>query len=164
MNDLNQVSVIGRLTRDQELKYTQSGTAVMSLSIAVNRSVKQGEQWVDVPSYFDVSVWGKQAETLNQFLHKGKQIGVMGHLEQQRWQTDGQNRSRVIINADSVQLLGSPQDNPNGARNSGYQHPNQIPPQMQALQNAGLVNQSQYAQQYQQQNYGQQDFPEQIPF
>lgn len=169
MNDLNQVSVIGRLTRDQELKYTQSGTAVMSLSIAVNRSVKQGEQWVDVPSYFDVSVWGKQAETLNQFLHKGKQIGVMGHLEQQRWQAqDGSNRSRVVIMAENVQLLGGNEQNgqprQQNYQNQNYQQPNQTPPQMQALQNAGLVNQSQYAQQYQQQNYGQQDFPEQIPF
>ena len=161
MNDLNSVIVIGRLTKDQEMKYTQNGSAVMSLSIAVNRSYKQGEQWVNSASYFDVSVWGKMAETLNQYLHKGKQVCVSGHLEQQRWQAqDGSNRSRIVIMAENVQLLGDPQNN--GARNQ-QQNYQQTPPPVQALQNAGLANQSSYAQQYQQQNYGQQDFPEQIP-
>ena len=125
MNDLNFVSVIGRLTKDPELKYTQSGTAILGLSIAVNRSQKQGNEWKDVASFFDVSVWGKQAENLNQYLHKGKQIGVAGHLEQQRWQSqDGSNRSRVVIMAENIQLLGGNESNQNNQgynQNQGYQ-------------------------------------------
>ena len=120
MNDLNFVSIIGRLTKEPELKYTQSGTAVLGLSVAVNRSQKQGNEWKDVASFFDVSVWGKQAETLNQYLHKGKQIGVAGHLEQQRWTgADGSNRSKVLIMAESVQLLGG------NEQKSGQQAPQQ---------------------------------------
>ena len=104
--DLNSVALVGRLTRDPEVKYTTSGVAKMSLSIAVNRSVKDNGQWKQEASFFDVMFWGKQAEALNQFLFKGKQIGVTGKLEQQRWTTQEGNKSRIIINADSIQLLG----------------------------------------------------------
>lgn len=140
MQDLNFVSIIGRLTKDPELKYTQSGTAILGLSIAVNRIQKQGNEWKDVASFFEVSLFGKQAETLNQYLHRGKQIGVAGHLEQQRWQSqDGSNRSKVVIMAENIQLLG-------GNEQGGSQ-------KQQPQQN------------YQQQNYQQgNDFPEEIPF
>lgn len=112
--DLNSVSLVGRLTRDPEVKYTTSGAAKMSLSIAVNRSVKDNGQWKQEASFFDVVFWGKQAEALNQYLFKGKQIGVTGKLEQQRWTTQEGNKSRIIINADSIQLLGGGQENGGG--------------------------------------------------
>ncbi len=105
-NDINQVVLIGRLTRDAELKYTNSGTAVSHLGLAVNRRRKVGDNWTDEASFFDVVVWGRSAESLNQYLTKGKQIGVMGELRQNRWEQDGQNRSRVEIVANNIQLLG----------------------------------------------------------
>jgi single-strand DNA-binding protein len=106
MADLNHVVLIGRLTRDAELKYTANGQAVCKFSVAVNRRRKSGEQWVDEPNFFDVVLWGRQGETLNQYLVKGKQVGVEGELRQDRWEQDGQNRSRVEIVAGNLQLLG----------------------------------------------------------
>jgi single-strand DNA-binding protein len=106
MADLNHVTLIGRLTRDAELKYTASGQAVCKFSVAVNRRKKSGDQWVDEPSFFDIVLWGKQGESLNQYLVKGKQVGVEGELRQDRWEQDGQNRSKVEIVANNLQLLG----------------------------------------------------------
>jgi single-strand DNA-binding protein len=106
MVDLNHVVLIGRLTRDAELKYTSSGQAVCKFSIAVNRRKKSGDQWVDEPNFFDIVLWGRQGETLNQYLVKGKLVGVDGELRQDRWEQDGQNRSKVEIVAANIQLLG----------------------------------------------------------
>jgi single-strand DNA-binding protein len=106
MTDLNQVTLIGRLTRDSELKYTAGGVAVCKFSIAVNRSRKVNDRWEDEANFFDVVLFGKQGEVLNQYLLKGKQVGIDGELRQERWEKDGQNRSRVEIAANSVQLLG----------------------------------------------------------
>lgn len=106
MADINNVVLVGRLTRDAELKYTTSGQAVCKFSIAVNRRRKNGEQWEDEANFFDVVLWGRQGEALGQYLLKGKTIGVEGELRQDRWQQDGQNRSKVEIVADNIQLLG----------------------------------------------------------
>ncbi|MDR1363459.1 MAG: single-stranded DNA-binding protein [Spirochaetaceae bacterium] len=106
MMDLNHVSLIGRLTRDAEYKVLPSGQAVCNFSIAVNRRRKNGDSWEDEANYFDIVLWGKQADSLNRYLIKGKQIGVDGELRQDRWQQDGQNRSKVVISAINVQLLG----------------------------------------------------------
>jgi len=106
MADVNHVVLIGRLTRDAELKYTSGGQAVCKFSIAVNRRKKNGDQWEDEANFFDIVLWGKQGESLQSYLVKGKMIGVDGELRQDRWQQDGQNRSKVEIIANYVQLLG----------------------------------------------------------
>jgi single-strand DNA-binding protein len=106
MADLNHVVLIGRLTRDAELKYTANGQAVSKFSIAVNRRRKNGDQWVDEANFFDIVVWGRQGESLNQYLIKGKLVGIDGELRQDRWEQDGQNRSKVEIVANNLQLLG----------------------------------------------------------
>ena len=109
MTDLNHVIEIGRLTRDiseRDFAYTTGGTARLNLSIAVNRSEKRGGEWADKVSFFDVTVWGKTAENIKPYMHKGKQIAVDGYLDQQRWEKDGVKYSKVVIIADSVQLLG----------------------------------------------------------
>ena len=146
MTDMNHVFLIGRLTRDigaDERSFGYVGNekvARASVSIAVNRSKKEGDQWVDEVSYFDVSIWGKTAENLKQYLVKGQQIAVDGALKQERWQKDGQNFSRVTINAITVQLLG-------GKNNEQNQQPRKS---FTPKQN----------QQYDDNN----GFPEQIPF
>jgi single-strand DNA-binding protein len=94
------------LTRDAELKYTAGGQAVCKFSIAVNRRKKSGDQWVDEANFFDIVLWGRQGESLNQYLLKGKQVGIEGELRQDRWEQDGQNRSKVEIVANHLQLLG----------------------------------------------------------
>ena len=106
MADLNHVSLIGRLTRDAELKYTATGQAVCKFSVAVNRRKKNGDQWEDEANFFDIVIWGRQGESLHPYLVKGKMVGIDGELRQDRWQQDGQNRSKVEIIANYLQLLG----------------------------------------------------------
>lgn len=109
MADINHVILIGRLTRDAELKYTSGGMAVCKFDIAVNKKRKQGEQYIDEVSYIPIVLWGKSGEALNQYLVKGKQVAVEGELHQNRWEQDGQSRSKIEINANNVQLLGGNQ-------------------------------------------------------
>jgi len=119
MADLNRVTLVGRLTRDAELKSISTGTAVCKFGIAVNRAIKSGDEWKEEASFFDVVLWGRRGEALHQYLTKGKTVGVDGELRQDRWQQDGQNRSRVEIVASNIQLLGG---NPgaSGGGGSGY--------------------------------------------
>ena len=114
MRDINSVVLVGRLTKDAALKYTSGGTAISSFSIAVNRSVKSGDEWKDEASFFDVSYLGKAAEGVNKYLTKGQQVALEGELRQDRWEQDGQTRSKVVVNASNVRLVGSA-DSPNHA-------------------------------------------------
>ncbi len=107
MADLAVAVIVGRLTRDAELKYTNSGQAVCHFSVATSSRHKKGDQWVDESSFWDVDLWGKQGESINQYLTKGKLVAVEGAMRQDRWEQDGQTRSKVLISANSVQLLGS---------------------------------------------------------
>ena len=116
--DINHVVLVGRLTRDAELKSIASGQAVCKFSIAVNRSKKNGEQWEDEPNFFDVVLWGRRGEALHQYLNKGKLVGVDGELRQDRWQQEGQNRSKVEIVANNIQLLGG--GSGGGGSSGGY--------------------------------------------
>jgi single-strand DNA-binding protein len=109
MTDINRVVLIGRLTRDAETKFTQAGQAVCKFSIAVNRKRKVGEQWEEEASFFDAVLWGRQAEGLNQYLIKGKQVAIDGELRQDRWEQDGQKRSKVEIYVNNLELLGGGQ-------------------------------------------------------
>jgi single-strand DNA-binding protein len=106
MADINQVVLIGRLTRDVELKYTNTGFAIANLSLAVNRRVKRDDTWQDEGNFFNCVLIGKRAEALAQYLVKGKQVGIQGELRQDRWEQDGQPRSRVEIFINDIQLLG----------------------------------------------------------
>ena len=107
MADINHVVLVGRLTRDAELKYTNSGLAIAKFSLAINRRSKKGDTWQDEANFFDAVFMGKGAEAVAQYLTKGKQIGIQGELRQDRWEQDGQKRSRVEIFVNSLQLLGS---------------------------------------------------------
>ena len=124
MADINHVVVVGRLTRDAELKYTNSGYAVSKVSIAVNQRRKVNDQWTDEVSFFDVVIWGKTAESLKDYLLKGKQIGVEGRLRQNRWEQEGKQRSRVEIVSSNIQLLGGNRTNtaqvPETSSNGGF--------------------------------------------
>ena len=112
MADINHVTLVGRLTRDAELKYTNSGQAVSNISLAVNQRRRRDDQWVDEAHFFDCVVWGRTAEVLNQYLVKGKQIGIEGQLRQNRWEQEGRTRSRVEISVNNIQLLGGRNDLP----------------------------------------------------
>ena len=172
MTDINSVTIVGRLTRDlngsdqREYAFTPNGQARANISIAVNRSRKQGDQWVEEPHYFDVTIWGKSAENLLPYLKKGTRVGVEGYLKQDRWQdkTTGQTRSRVTIVANNIQLLGGNTGN-NGAQAAGGYTPRLQPQQ----QNSFAPAPSQDFPPYEEQSFGgpgpnDGGFPEDIPF
>jgi single-strand DNA-binding protein len=108
-NNINRVVLTGNLTKDPELRHTPSGTSVCTLRIAVNSRTKDAQgNWGDKPNYFDVTVWGNQAESCSQFLSKGRPVGVDGRLDWREWEAqDGSKRQAVEIIADNVQFLGS---------------------------------------------------------
>jgi single-strand DNA-binding protein len=113
--DINHVVLVGRLTRDPELAHTPSGTPVLRLGLAVNgRQKDELGNWVDKPNFFDVKVFGGQAEMLSQHLAKGRRIGVDGRLDWSSWETDGQKRTKVEVVAQSVQFLDSRGDGEGG--------------------------------------------------
>ena len=106
MSDVNNVVLIGRLTRDATLRSTTGGTSVAKFSIAVNKKRKSGDTFKDEAQFFDITIWGKLAESLNSYLTKGKLIAVTGELTQERWSgDDGQNHSKVSVTASTIQLL-----------------------------------------------------------
>lgn len=127
MTDLNHVVLIGRLTRDlgsdeRDFGYLPNGQARANVSIAVNRSKKQGDEWIDEVSYFEVAIFGKTAENLKPYLLKGKQICVDGHLKQDRWKDQqGNNRSKISIVAENVQLLGGKSEDTTQNAGGNYQ-------------------------------------------
>lgn len=103
---INQVILMGNLTRDPELRTTPSGQSVCSFSLAVNRSW-QGQDGTqqDAVDYFDITAWGKLGELVNQYLSKGRKCLVQGRLSQRSWEQDGQKRSKVEVVANDVTFL-----------------------------------------------------------
>jgi single-strand DNA-binding protein len=110
---MNQVSMIGRLTRDPEMNYTQSGKAVANFTLAVDRRFKRdGEPDAD---FFRVTLWGKTAEVASQYLAKGKQVGISGSIHINRYTNkDGEERQSVDINGQSMTFCGSRSDGGGG--------------------------------------------------
>ncbi|HSX21328.1 MAG TPA: single-stranded DNA-binding protein [Gaiellaceae bacterium] len=124
MANINRVVLVGNLTKDPELRTTPSGTSVCKLRVAVNTRQKDSStgEWGDKPNYFDVTVWGNQAESCAQYLSKGRPIGVDGRLDWREWDAqDGTKRQAVEIIADTVQFLGSRGDNPAAGGDGGNQ-------------------------------------------
>jgi single-strand DNA-binding protein len=119
--DINRVTLVGRLTRDPELRHIPSGTAVLELGLAVNgRQQDESGNWVDKPNFFDVKVYGRQAETLAQHLQKGRRVGIDGRLDWRSWEAqDGSKRSKVDVVAQNVQFLDSRGDGEGGG-GGGY--------------------------------------------
>jgi single-strand DNA-binding protein len=113
MKDVNSVVLIGRLTRDAEMKYTSGGLSICNMAIAVNRNVKHGEKWEDEPNFFDIVMFGKQGEAVKEYLVKGKRIGIQGELHQEQWEQDGQKRSKVKVIASNINLLDGGQKKEN---------------------------------------------------
>ena len=118
--NINRVVLTGNLTRDPELRNTNSGTSVCSLRVAVNTRKKDPStgEWGEKANYFDVTVWGAQAENCAQYLQKGRPIAVDGRLEWREWQEKetGNKCQSIDIIADSVQFLGSRDGGENGGR------------------------------------------------
>ncbi len=110
MANLNKVQIIGKVTRDPEVKFTPKGTAVCEISIAVNRWVagKDGERGKEEVTYLNSTVWGKQAEFVGEYVRKGREVYLEGRLEIQTWndkQTDAKRQKMVIV-CENIQPLG----------------------------------------------------------
>jgi single-strand DNA-binding protein len=126
--NINRVVMTGNLTRDPELRATNSGMSVCSLRLAVNtRRRSQTGDWEDKPNYFDVTVWGAQGENCARFLTKGRPVAIDGRLEWREWtdRDSGQRRQAIDIIADSVQFLGGRDDAGPGAGN-GFSGPRDV--------------------------------------
>jgi len=116
MANLNKVFLIGNLTRDPELRYIPSGAAVASFGMAANRNylTQTGEKKQEV-CFVRIVVWGRQAETCNQYLTKGSPVFVEGRLQYRAWESEGQKRSTLEVKADRVQFLGRPRSSEEGS-------------------------------------------------
>ncbi|MFH0738384.1 MAG: single-stranded DNA-binding protein [Candidatus Omnitrophota bacterium] len=110
MASFNKVLLMGNLTKDPELRYTPQGTAVVNLRLAVNRKFKDRNQELKEEVCFVTAVvWDKQAETCNQYLHKGSPLFVEGRLQSRSWEDNsGQKRSVIEVRVERVQFLGAP--------------------------------------------------------
>ncbi|HSX08007.1 MAG TPA: single-stranded DNA-binding protein [Candidatus Saccharimonadales bacterium] len=105
---LNQVILMGNLTRDPELRQTPSGQQVCSFSLALNRSYKdQSGEWQEATDYIDVVAWGPLGERVAQYLSKGRRALVQGRLQSRSWEQEGQKRSKVEVLASDVTFLDS---------------------------------------------------------
>lgn len=106
MNDITSFLVVGRLTRDAGMKYTNSGSPMVSFSVASNYSKKQADSYESKVSFFDFVIFGNRASGLHRYLTKGQQVVVSGELRQERWDKDGEARSKVSFHVDDIQLVG----------------------------------------------------------
>jgi single-strand DNA-binding protein len=132
MASYNRVLLMGNLTRNPEIRYTPSGTAVADLGLAVNENFKnKAGETVEQTCFVDVVVWGRQAETAAEYLHKGSPVFVEGRLQLDQWESqEGEKRSKLRVRADRVQFLGSPGKNSEFAEtpaDSAPQTPNVTP-------------------------------------
>lgn len=109
---MNKVVLIGNLTRDIELRYTQSGYCVGNSGIAITRKFKNAQgQAVEETCFIDLKFFGRTAEVANQYLRKGSKLAVEGRLKLEQWQDQsGQNRSKHVVEVESLEMLGSPQN------------------------------------------------------
>jgi single-strand DNA-binding protein len=107
MASFNRVILVGNLTRDPELRYIPSGTAVTDIGLAVNDRIKRGDQWVDEATFIDITLWGRTAEIVNEYCSKGSPILIEGRLKLDRWEKEGQKHSKLKVVGDRIQLLGS---------------------------------------------------------
>ena len=135
--DLNNYSCTARLTKDNEMRYTNAGMAICSFSIATNQRKKQDGEWKEVAIFFECTMFGKQAESVSPYLMKGQQVAINGSLDEDKWQdkTTGQQRSKIKILVSSLTLIGS-SNNDKGSQNARQ-------PQRQQTNGYGQQNQAQ---------------------
>ena len=133
MPNLNKIQLMGNLTRDPELKHTPKGTAVADIGLAVNRIGKDDAgQRTEETTFVDVTFWGRTAETVAQYMSKGRPLYVEGRLKMDAWQDKetGQNRSKLKVIGETFQFLGGREEAP-----ANYQAPS-APSQPQQTQQA----------------------------
>ena len=118
---INRVELVGNLTREIELRRTQSGTAVMSMGLAVNNRRRNGQtgEWEDEPCFVDLVMFGDRAEKISGYLDKGDKIAVDGRLRYSTWERDGQRRSKLEVVVDDIEFMS--RKGSQGGAQGGYQ-------------------------------------------
>ncbi len=108
MRSYNRVILVGTLTRDVDLQYTQSNLAVTDIGLAVNdrRKNNQTGEWIDETTFVDITLWGRTAEVAGEYLSKGSPVMIEGRLKLDSWETDGQKRSKLRVVGEKLLMLG----------------------------------------------------------
>lgn len=121
MASYNRVVLLGNLTRDPELRYIPSGTAVAEIGLAVNRRFKNPSgEWVDETTFVDVTLWGRTAEVASEYLTKGRPVLIEGRLKLDTWETnDGQKRSKLRVIGEQMHMLGRAGESEGGGGGGG---------------------------------------------
>lgn len=106
---INRVIISGNLTRDPELRSTQSGTDVLSFGVAVNDRRKNSRtgEWEDYPNFVDCTMFGNRARSVSQYLAKGSKVAIEGKLRWSQWERDGQNHSKLSVIVDELEFMSS---------------------------------------------------------
>ena len=117
MMGINSVTLVGRAGRDPEVRYFESGTVVANLTMAVNRMNRNDE-----PDWFNLEIWGKQAQVAADYVKKGSLIGITGSFKMDSWKdrNTGEDRNKPVVRVDRLELLGSKRD----SENSNFQNNN----------------------------------------
>ena len=120
---INRVVISGNLTRDPELRRTQSGMAILGLGVAVNdrRRNSQTGEWEDYPNYIDCTIFGPRGEALANILTKGMKVAIEGKLRWSQWERDGQKRSKIEVIVDELEFMTSRNGGQGGYQGGGYQ-------------------------------------------
>ncbi len=106
LNDINEVRLMGNITNDPDLRFTPSGTAVLSFGLATNRRYKKGDEWVDEPSFHNIVIWAQKAQSLAPRISKGTRVHVAGRLQTRSWDgTDGKKQYKTEVIADEINLI-----------------------------------------------------------
>ena len=158
---MNNIQILGTITREPELRYTQSGTAILSFGIAYNEKYKkQDGSYEDKAHFFDVTAFGKRGETINQYFNKGSRILIGGSLDFQSWNDkQGQKRSKVSIKLNDFDFIDK-KDNQSNNSQANYQQPQQ---QAQQYQHPPIEYQNAQGQPVQQQQYQANQQQAQVP-
>lgn len=124
---INRVIISGNLTRDPELRSTQSGMAVLSFGVAVNDRRKNPTtgEWEDYPNFVDCTMFGARANSLSQYLSKGTKVSIEGKLRWSQWERDGQKRSKLEVIVDEIEFMSSRNSNGGGSSYGGDTYGNQ---------------------------------------
>lgn len=120
MASFNRVILVGNLTRDPELRYIPSGTAVTEVGLAVNdrRKGANGE-WIDETTFVDVTLWGRTAEVASEYLNKGSSVLIEGRLKLDTWEKDGKKNSKLRVIGERMQMLSGRSGSGGGSGGSG---------------------------------------------
>jgi len=147
---INRVVISGNLTRDPELRRTQSGMAIMSFGVAVNdrRRNQQTGEWEDYANFIDCTMFGNRAESLSNYLSKGTKVAIEGKLRWSQWERDGQKRSKIEVIVDELEFMSSRDRQGGGSYqggggyqgdNGGYQQPSVAPASAPVINTSSTV-------------------------